>query len=67
LLGASFLALPGTNFSVEGARLPDNLALVTAGATLQLAGDWKLTGKFDGEFARGAEFYTGTARLQYTW
>jgi uncharacterized protein with beta-barrel porin domain len=66
-LGASFLALPGTNFSVEGARLPENLALVTTGATLQLAGNWKLTGKFDGEFAKGAEFYTGTARLQYTW
>jgi uncharacterized protein with beta-barrel porin domain len=66
-LAASFLALPGTNFTVEGARLPSNLALVTTGATLNLAKNWKLTGKFDGEFAKGAEFYTGTARLQYTW
>ncbi|TAL78296.1 MAG: autotransporter outer membrane beta-barrel domain-containing protein, partial [Beijerinckiaceae bacterium] len=66
-IGASFLALPGSNFTVEGAQLPHNLALVTAGATLQLADSWKLTGKFDGEFAKGAEFYTGAARLQYTW
>lgn len=62
-----FLALPTTSFVVNGAAPPSNLALVSAGAELCLVNGWTARAKFDGEFARGSQTYTGTARLRYAW
>jgi outer membrane autotransporter protein len=63
----TFLSLPGASFAMNGAAPPSNLALLTAGAELRLRSQWSLMGRFDGEFASGAQIYTGTARVRYTW
>jgi uncharacterized protein with beta-barrel porin domain len=59
--------LPGSAFTVNGAPIPHDSALTTAGAKLFLAANWMLLAKFDGEFARGSQTYAGTGTLRYTW
>jgi uncharacterized protein with beta-barrel porin domain len=66
-LGAVFEALPGSNFTVNGAAVPQNSALTTAAAELHLTANWTAIAKFDGEFASTAQTYAGTGTLRYTW
>jgi len=66
-LTAVFQALPGASFVVNGAALPQNSALASAGAELKLNPHVSLLGKFDGEFANGSQTYAGTGTLRYTW
>jgi uncharacterized protein with beta-barrel porin domain len=66
-LDAAFLSLPGTSFIVNGAPIPHNSALVSAGAELFIARNWSVLAKFDGEFAGDSETYGGTGTLRYTW
>ena len=66
-LGAAFEALPGTNFTVYGAPMPENSALASAGAELFITPRLTLLAKFDGAFAPGSQTYTGTGTLRYTW
>jgi YVTN family beta-propeller protein/autotransporter-associated beta strand protein len=67
VLSAAFQALPGGSFTVNGAPIPHDSALTTAGAKLFLASNWTLLVKFDGEFAPGSQTYAGTGTLRYTW
>jgi uncharacterized protein with beta-barrel porin domain len=62
-----FQALPGASFTVNGATLPKNSALASAGAELHMTPNWSVLAKFDGEFANGAQTYAGTGTLRYTW
>ena len=66
-LGAVFQALPGSNFTVNGATVPANSALTTVAAELYLNTSWSLTAKFDGEFAASAQTYGGSGTLKYSW
>ena len=66
-LGAVFQALPGSNFTVNGAAVPKNSALTTAAAELHLTANWTAIAKFDGEFASAAQTYSGTGTLKYSW
>jgi outer membrane autotransporter protein len=66
-LTAAFQALPGSSFIVNGAALPENSALVSAGAELRLANGVSLLAKFDGDFGSGSHTYAGTGTLRYTW
>jgi uncharacterized protein with beta-barrel porin domain len=66
-LSAVFQALPGASFVVNGAPLPANSALASAGAELKLNPHVSLLGKFDGEFANGSQTYAGTGTLRFTW
>jgi uncharacterized protein with beta-barrel porin domain len=66
-LTAVFQTLPGASFVVNGAPLPANAALASAGAELKLNAKWSLLGKFDGEFASGSQTYAGTGTLRHTW
>jgi outer membrane autotransporter protein len=66
-LSPAFQALPGSAFTVNGAPIPHDSALTTAGAKLYLASNWMLLAKFEGEFARGSQTYAGTGTLRYTW
>jgi uncharacterized protein with beta-barrel porin domain len=66
-LGATFETLPGANFTVNGAPIPQNSALTTAGAQFFLTPRWTLLAKFDGEFANGSQTYAGSGTLRYTW
>jgi uncharacterized protein with beta-barrel porin domain len=59
--------LPGTNFVVNGAAIPNDSALVSAGAEFFMTPRWSLLAKFDGEFAGGSQTYAGTGTLRYVW
>lgn len=67
MMSATFTGLPTATFIVNGAPQARNLALATAGAELRFRNGVSLGAKFDGEFGRGSETYTGTGRLRYTW
>jgi uncharacterized protein with beta-barrel porin domain len=66
-LGAVFQSLPGSNFVVNGAPMPRDSALASAGAELFLTPRWTLLAKFDGEFANGSQTYAGSGTLRYRW
>jgi uncharacterized protein with beta-barrel porin domain len=66
-LGATFQALPGASFTVNGAAVPANSALASAGAQLFFTQNWSIEAKFDGEFASTAQTYAGTGTLKYSW
>jgi uncharacterized protein with beta-barrel porin domain len=66
-LGAVFQTLPGAAFTVNGAAVPANSALVSAGGQLFLSSNWSVEAKFDSEFAPSAQTYAGTGTLRYTW
>jgi uncharacterized protein with beta-barrel porin domain len=54
-LSASFQALPGTSFVVNGAPVPHDSAVTSVGAELNFTPKWSLLAKFDGEFASSAD------------
>ena len=62
-----FQALPGSSFIVNGALLPQNAALASAGGELRLANGITLLAKFDGEFASHSSTYGGTGTFRYRW
>jgi uncharacterized protein with beta-barrel porin domain len=66
-LNAVFQALPGSSFVVNGAPIPADSALVSAGAELLVTPHWSLSGKFDGEFAKSSQTYAGRGTLRYSW
>lgn len=66
-LSPVFQALPGTAFTVNGAAVPQNSALVSGGGQLFFSPNWSLEAKFDGELASAAQIYAGTGTLRYTW
>jgi uncharacterized protein with beta-barrel porin domain len=66
-LNASFESLPGMGFTVNGAPIPKNCALASAGAQLFLTPSWSLIAKFDRAFAPGSQTYAGTGTLRYSW
>jgi uncharacterized protein with beta-barrel porin domain len=66
-LSAAFQSLPGSNFTVNGAPIPHDSALTTAGAEFFFTPRWTLLVKFDGEFAPGSQTYAGSGTLRYVW
>jgi outer membrane autotransporter protein len=66
-LSATFQALPGANFVVNGAAIPANSALTSAGAELRISPNWSVMASFDGEFAKTSQTYTGTGTIKYLW
>jgi uncharacterized protein with beta-barrel porin domain len=66
-LSASFEALPGASFTVNGAPIPQDSALTSVGAQLWFMPNWSLLAKFDGEFASGSQTYAGSGTVRYTW
>jgi outer membrane autotransporter protein len=66
-LAASFQALPGASFIVNGATPAKDSALTSAGAELRWRSGWSLAAKFDGEFASRSQTYAGTGAVRYSW
>jgi outer membrane autotransporter protein len=64
---ATFQALPGASFTVNGAAPPRDYGLASAGAEWRFAGGLALGAKFDGEFAARSQTYAGTGTVRYTW
>jgi uncharacterized protein with beta-barrel porin domain len=64
---AAFQMLPGAGFTVQGAKSPSNLALLTAGAELRLRGGFSLGAKFDSEVSTRSNTYSVTGTARYAW
>lgn len=66
-LAASFQALPGTGFLVNGAAQARDAALVSAGAEIGWTNGLSLAATFEGEFSNKTTSYAGKGVVRYAW
>jgi outer membrane autotransporter protein len=66
-VAAGFQTLPGSSFTVLGAKQPGSLALLSLAGEIFTGRGWSFGAKFDGEFASGSRTYAGTGTARYTW
>jgi autotransporter-associated beta strand protein len=66
-VGATFLALPGVSFVVNGARAAGDSALATASAELKWLNGWSAAATFDGELSSVTRSYAGKGTVRYVW
>ena len=66
-IGATFLALPGASFVVNGARQASDSALVTGAAEMKWINGWSVAGTFEGEFSDVTRSYGGKGVVRYAW
>jgi uncharacterized protein with beta-barrel porin domain len=66
-VGATFQALPGASFVVNGAAQPHDSALTTASAELRWVNGWSAAATFEGEFADAVRSYAGKGVVRYSW
>ena len=64
---ATFQALPGASFVVNGAAQAREAALVTGSAEMAWLNGWSLAGTFEGEFSSVTRSYAGKGVLRYGW
>ena len=64
---AVFQALPGAAFVVNGARQPNDLALVTGAAEWKWLNGFSVAGTFEGEFSNTSRSYAGKGVVRYNW
>jgi uncharacterized protein with beta-barrel porin domain len=66
-IGATFQALPGASFVVNGARQASDSALTTASAEFTRMNGWSTAATFDGEFSNVSRSYAGKGVVRYAW
>jgi uncharacterized protein with beta-barrel porin domain len=66
-IAATFQALPGASFVVNGAAQASDSALTTASAELKWTNGWSVAGTFEGEFSNVTNSYAGKGVVRYTW
>jgi uncharacterized protein with beta-barrel porin domain len=66
-VGATFQALPGASFVVNGARQASDSALVTASAEKKWLNGWSTAATFEGEFSNVTTSYAGKGVVRYAW
>lgn len=66
-VGATFQALPGASFVVNGAARPHDSALTTASAEMRWMNGWSAAASFEGEFAGTVRSYAGKGVVRYSW
>jgi len=66
-IGATFQALPGASFVVNGAAQSHNKALTTASAELNWLNGWSAAATFEGEFSDVSRSYAGKGVVRYQW
>ena len=66
-VGATFQALPGSSFVVNGAAPAHNSALTTASAEVKWLDGFSVAATFDGEFSGVTRSYAGKGVARYTW
>jgi len=64
---ATFQALPGASFVVNGAARASDSALVGASAEMVWGNGWSVGATFDGEFSNVTESYAGKGAIRYRW
>lgn len=64
---ATFQTLPGTSFTVNGARPSAEAALLSLGGEMDWATGWRVAANVDGEFAGGRQSYAAKGSLIRAW
>ena len=67
IAGATFQALPGASFIVNGATSARDAALVTASTELKWLNGWSAAATFEGEFSNVTRSYAGKGVARYSW
>jgi uncharacterized protein with beta-barrel porin domain len=65
--GATFQALPGASFIVDGARQASDAALTSASAEIKWTNGFSLAATFEGEFSQVTNAYAGKGVVRYEW
>jgi uncharacterized protein with beta-barrel porin domain len=66
-IGATFQALPGASFVVNGAAQASDSALVTASVEKKWLNGWSAAATFEGEFSNVTASYAGKGVVRYAW
>ena len=66
-IAATFQALPGASFVVNGAAQAHDAVLTTASAELKWTNGWSAAATFEGEFSNVTTSYAGKGVVRYTW
>jgi uncharacterized protein with beta-barrel porin domain len=66
-IGATFQALPGASFVVNGAAQAADSALVTASAEVKWTNGWSTAATLEGEFSDVTRSYAGKGVVRYAW
>jgi uncharacterized protein with beta-barrel porin domain len=66
-IGATFQALPGASFVVNGTAQASDSALVTASIEKRWLNGWSAAATFEGEFSDVTTSYAGKGTVRYTW
>ena len=66
-IAATFQALPGASFVVNGAAQAHDSALTTASAEMKWLNGWSAAATFEGEFSAVTNSYAGKGVVRYTW
>ncbi|UCI06863.1 autotransporter domain-containing protein [Mesorhizobium sp. B1-1-8] len=66
-ISATFQALPGASFVVNGAAQARDAALTTASAEVKFANGLAFAATFEGEFSGVTASYAGKGTLRYAW
>lgn len=64
---ASFQALPGSSFTVQGATADQTSLLVSVGLDVGYDNGFSLGGSVASDLSLNTSAYSGTARLNYRW
>jgi uncharacterized protein with beta-barrel porin domain len=66
-IAATFQALPGASFVVNGAAQASDSALTTASIEMKWMNGWSAAATFEGEFSNVTESYASKGVVRYTW
>ncbi|MGO4712205.1 autotransporter domain-containing protein [Bradyrhizobium sp. 2TAF24] len=66
-IAATFQALPGASFVVNGAAQAREVALTTAAAEVTWRNGWSASATFEGEFSNVSRSYAGKGVVRYAW
>jgi autotransporter-associated beta strand protein len=66
-IAATFQALPGASFVVNGAAQASDSALTTASVEFRWMNGWSAAGTFEGEFSSVTASYAGKGVVRYAW
>ncbi|MCA6106621.1 autotransporter domain-containing protein [Bradyrhizobium sp. CNPSo 4026] len=66
-IAATFQALPGASFVVNGAAPAHDAALTTASAEVNWMNGWSTAATFEGEFSGVTRSYAGKGVVRYSW
>jgi autotransporter-associated beta strand protein len=64
---ATFQALPGASFVVNGAAQAPDSALTTASVEIKWLNHWSAAATFEGEFSNVTSSYAGKGAVRYQW